>query len=269
MSKMRKMLVSVAALTAATAILGPTTIAHAATPACGPGCLEVFSPRFGTATNPGFVETVLGGAAQVGAPMVLSQASNTNTASDIIPHLNKVSGFYAMGMVSAAVNQQYGSLFAAQLEYAPSGQKTGLCVGLEHPAYQYESLSLQPCTVAGSTVFIVDSPDAPAATPTYTPLIIGSTTDFVHPWTMVYDGEPWDRHTPRIRVNQLERDQSGAVPIDQLFGTAHGVLPNQPPSCSNGDHSSDGQWNNSSDGHGDHSSDGQWNNSSDGQWNNS
>lgn len=225
MFKMRKALAGVAMLTMAAGICGATSVAaSAATPACGPGCLEVFSPRFGTAENPGFVETVLRGKARVGAPMVLSRASNTNTASDIIPHLKTVSGFYASGMVSAAVNQHYGSLYAAQLEYAPSGQATGLCVGLAHPAYQNESLSLQPCTVPGSTVFIVDSPDAPAATPMYTPLLIGSTTNFVHPWTMVYYGNPTDRPTPRIRVSRLERECSGAVPIDQLFGTAHGVL---------------------------------------------
>jgi hypothetical protein len=127
-------------------------------------------------------------------------------------------------MVSAAVNDHYGPLFAAQLEYAPAGQATGLCVGLARPAYENESLSLQPCTVPGSTVFIVDSPDAPAATPAYTPLIIGSTNDFVHPWTMVYYGTPTDRPIPRIRVAHLERTRSGAVPIDQLFGTAHGIL---------------------------------------------
>jgi hypothetical protein len=225
MSVIRKALTTAAMLTMATGICATTTLtANAATPACGSGCLEVFSPRFGTADNPGFVETVLHGKARIGAPMVLSAASNTNTASDIIPHLKTVSGFYASGMVSAAVNQHYGPLFAAQLEYAPSGKATGLCVGLAHPAYENESLSLQPCTVTGSTVFIVDSPDAPAATPMYTPLIIGSTDDFVHPWTMVYYGMPTDRPTPRIRVSHLERTRSGAVPIDQLFGTAHGIL---------------------------------------------
>src|SRR5271165_2154229 len=131
MSKIRKALASVATLAVATGICGATTVAaSAATPACGSGCLEVFSPRFGTADNPRFVETVLHGTARVGAPMVLSRASDTNTASDIIPHLKTVSGFYASGMVSAAVNQHYGSLYAAQLEYAPSGHATGLCVGL-------------------------------------------------------------------------------------------------------------------------------------------
>jgi hypothetical protein len=225
MSVIRKVLAASAVLTMATGLCASTTLtASAATPACGSGCLEVFSPRFGTADDPGFVETVLHGKARVGAPMVLSPASNTNTASDIIPHLKTVAGFYASGMVSAAVNQHYGPLFAAQLEYAPAGNATGLCVGLGRPAYENESLSLQPCTVPGSTVFIVDSPDAPAATPTFTPLIIGSTNDFVHPWTMVYDGTPTDRPIPRIRVAHLERTRSGAVPIDQLFGTTHGVL---------------------------------------------
>jgi pimeloyl-ACP methyl ester carboxylesterase len=227
MSKTRKAIASAALLSAATGLYGASTLtAHAATPACGPGCLEVFSPRFGTASNPRFVETVLGGSAKTGTPLVLGRASDSSTASDIIPHLNKVAGFYASGMVSAGVNEHYGSLPAAQLEYAPSGHATGLCVGLERPAYSGESLSLQPCTVAGSTVFIVDIPDASKAG--YTPLVIGSTTDFVHPLTMVYDGVPTDQPTPRIRVSQLRRNANGEVPIDQLFGTTHGVVHSDP-----------------------------------------
>jgi len=79
--------------------------ANAATAACGPGCIEVFSPRFGDANNPGAVETVLGGVARVGAPIGLGPASGTNTAADMMPHFGSVSQFYAAGMVSAAVNQ--------------------------------------------------------------------------------------------------------------------------------------------------------------------
>ena len=49
---------------------GLTTIgtlsASAATPQCGPHCIEVFSPRFGTADQPNFVETAGGGASRIG-----------------------------------------------------------------------------------------------------------------------------------------------------------------------------------------------------------
>jgi hypothetical protein len=41
-----------------------------------------------------------------------------------------VSDFFAAGLVSAAVNQHYGSETAVQIEYAPFGEPTGLCSGL-------------------------------------------------------------------------------------------------------------------------------------------
>ena len=38
-----------------------TQAASAATPACGPSCLSVFSPELGTYASPNFVEHVFGG----------------------------------------------------------------------------------------------------------------------------------------------------------------------------------------------------------------
>jgi hypothetical protein len=203
-------------------VAGMPPAANAATVACGPGCIEVFSPRFGDASNPGAVETVLGGVARVGAPIGLGPASGTNTAADMMPHFGSVSQFYAAGMVSAAVNQHYGPLNAAQLEYAPSGHLTGLCVGLAHRPYPGEPLSLQPCTTPGKTVFIVDAPDSPGTAP-YVPLVVGSTNDFEHPWTMTYTGKPTNSPAPRIFVSHLRSGCHG-VPITQLFGTRVGVL---------------------------------------------
>jgi len=37
-----------------------------------------------------------------------------------------VSDFFAAGLVSAAVNQHYGSQTAVQIEYAPLGKPAGL-----------------------------------------------------------------------------------------------------------------------------------------------
>ena len=98
-----------------------TVPADAATPQCGSHCIEVFSPRFGTPTQPNFVETALGGAAKVGRPAVLYSASSSNPAEDwMVPTGGPVpvSEFYAKGLVSAVVNSHYGSLMAAQIEFA-------------------------------------------------------------------------------------------------------------------------------------------------------
>jgi hypothetical protein len=105
--------------------------ASAATPACGPNCLSVFSPELGTYAHPNFVEHVFGGTASIGQPTGLNTASRSDSSEDFInPHPGTVSDYYAMGLVSAEVNRHYGSLTASQLEYAPSGTPSGLCVAV-------------------------------------------------------------------------------------------------------------------------------------------
>ena len=91
-----------------------------------------------------------------------------------------MSDFYAAGMVSAEANSHYGSLMAVQQEYAPFGIGTDLCVGLAKVA-QNEGLTLQPCDVPGTTVWIVH-PDLSPATPGYFPIINAATTDFRGPF---------------------------------------------------------------------------------------
>lgn len=116
--------------------------ASAATPACGPNCLSVFSPELGTYAHPNFVEHVFGGTATIGQPTGLNTASSSDSSEDFInPHPGTVSDYYAMGMVSAGVNNHYSSLTASQLEYAPSGIPSGLCVGVATEPFENEALS--------------------------------------------------------------------------------------------------------------------------------
>src|SRR4029079_15216127 len=109
--------------------------------------------------------TVRHGVAKVGQPTILDTASGSNPAADLIPlgpGQSMVSDFYAAGMVSAEVNSHYGNMHALQLEFAPSGNASGLCVGLAKAAFENEALSLQPCSVPSTTVFIIDPAVAPA-----------------------------------------------------------------------------------------------------------
>ena len=136
-----------------------TAPANAATPQCGKGCISVFSSELGTFAHPDSVEAVLdGGAAQVGQPVGLKPASGTDPSQDFKPGGatggGTVSDFYADGMVSAEANSHYGHLNAVQQKYAPYGVETGLCVGVARVA-QGEDLTLQPCDVPGTTVWIV------------------------------------------------------------------------------------------------------------------
>lgn len=122
----------VASLSAVCGFAAITAVtASAATPACGPNCIAVFSPELGSYTAPKFVEHVFGGIAKIGQETGLNTASGSDSSEDFInPHQGTVSTYYKLGLVSAAVNSHYGKLIASQLEYAPLGKPSGLCVGV-------------------------------------------------------------------------------------------------------------------------------------------
>jgi hypothetical protein len=189
--------------------------ASAATPQCGPHCIQVFSAKFG----PEFVESVFLGLPVAGVPTILARASSSNPAGDmIVPAAGTVSEFYAAGMVSTEVNRHYGALNAVQIEYAPHGVPTGLCAGVATTTpYQNQGLTLQPCQTPGSTVFIIDTADSPATAPTYFPIVIGNTTDFIHPFAMTIHGNPAHKRFPQIKVQRL-RGNPDHVRVNQLWG---------------------------------------------------
>ncbi len=219
MSIKTRMLAAAAMLTAISGASAAGALpASAATPQCGPRCVQVFSAKFGTPEHPRFVESVYRGIAAPGVPTGLRRVSTKNPSGDlIIRRGGKVSDFYTSGMVSAAVNAHYGDLQGVQIEYAPRGKATGLCAGLATVAYQNQPLTLQPCSTPGTTVFIIDTPDSPATAPTYFPIINASTTDFTHPFAMTIDGNPARGFLP-IRVRHLVGNPHH-VPANQLWGS--------------------------------------------------
>jgi hypothetical protein len=205
-----------------------TVSATAATPACGAQCISIFSKELGSYKAPGVVEDVAGGSAIVGQPVILYRAANSITSEDLVPvggHV--VSDFYKSGLVSAAVNARYGSLKAAQIEYAPEGKRSGLCVGLAKIAYQHEAATLQPCSVPALTVWIIDTADSPAtAGAGYFPIVNASTTDFTRPYAMsLSQTEIANHQAPQIYVAQLHFEGADkTLPDKQLWGAHFGAL---------------------------------------------
>jgi hypothetical protein len=210
--------------------VGGTTSAGAATAACGQGCISIFSHELGSYAQPNAVEDVLQGVAQAGQPVILKEPSGSDPSEDLLnmpgPH---VSDFFASGMVSAEVNSRYGNLVAAQIEYAPSGMGTGLCVGLATVAYQNEGLTLQPCNVSARTVWIIDTPDSPATAAAHIfPIVNGSSTDFSNPFAMSLrqDAISSDVQTLQIVARRLQfRSGEHVLPDSQLWGALFGPLP--------------------------------------------
>jgi hypothetical protein len=205
-----------------------TSAAEAATTECGPGCISVFAKQFGTYADPRFVEAVLDGKAEVGQPVVLKPANRMDPAQDLKPRGGPmVSDFHAAGMVSDAVNQRYGDLRAAQIEFSPLGVPSGLCVGIAGAPSQGKGLTLQSCSTPGTTVFIVGTPYSPPGEPGFFPLISGATTKFKRPYTMDYPrgAHPADEPTPHIILRRLKFVcKQRRVTERQLFGTYFGVL---------------------------------------------
>ena len=223
--------------------------AAAATPSCGHDCINIFSRAFGTHRTPQFVMDVLRQGAKVGQPIILFRTSNTDPAEDFVPSIQGTTAdFYAAGLVSAAVALHYGCIPggnfpncgttgvddpAIELEYAPAGVDSGLCVGVAATATQGEGVTLQPCGVSAKTVWIEDDNDSPAtAINGYVPLINGSDTNFSHPFVMTYpaNGFPTDKPRPQIQVKNLTGFSNGiGTPIGsvqdiQLWGADFGVL---------------------------------------------
>jgi len=228
MSIQKKAQTVAAALIVCGAFAIPVSVANAATPACGASCLSVFSSELGTYPSPNFVEHVFGGRERVGAPTGLTTASSSDPSEDFInPHPGTVADYYALGLVSAAVNSHYGQLTASQLEYTPGGVPSGLCVGIATDPFQGEALSLQSCTVPGRTVFIIDTTDSPATAAAHLfPIVSGATSDFTHPFTMSYPPHVDTAATlPPIRLRHLElRGPQRVVPATQLWGVETGPL---------------------------------------------
>jgi hypothetical protein len=226
MSVKNKVLAAAAAVTVAGGLSTAGALsASAATPQCAK-CVQVFNKQFGTAAAPNFTESVFLGIPHAGVPTILARTSDTNPAGDmIIPDAGPVSHFYAEGMVSAAANSHYGSDEAVQVEYAPHGVPTGLCAAIATPApYQNEGLTLQKCSTPGTTVFVIDVPDSSA--PGYFPIVLASTTDFAHPFTMAFPGktDPAHRLFPQIKVQHLVGAKTN-VPDYELWGSDNPAVP--------------------------------------------
>ena len=227
MSIKRSVVAVAATVFAAGVIMLATLSAGAATPECVENCISIFSRVLGSYANPNVVETVLDGVAEVGQPVIQAPASGSDSSQDFLPDVRTVSDFYEAGLVSAEVNDHYGTETAAQIRYAPFGDTSnGLCVGLATTAFQGQGLTLQPCSVSARTVWIVDTPMG--APEFYVTIVNGSTTDFSRPFAMTYpqDQLATDQRTQQILVRRLQfLGKDKVVPDRQLWGLHFGPLP--------------------------------------------
>lgn len=232
--------------------------AQAATPSCGPKCLDVFSKQFGTFSHPQFVFDTYKQGQVTGVPVILFRTSNSDPAEDFtIANEGPVSDFLQAGLVSTTLALHYGcdwnvtqgkctnsspDDYAFELEYAPFGVDSGLCPGVAAVATAGEKITLQPCGTSAKTVWVADTLDSCPANPLYkfeVPAINGSDTNFSHPFVLTYPGSgyPTDNPRPQLYVTNLNGfSQSGngkpcglgsivGANSNQLWAARQGVLP--------------------------------------------
>jgi hypothetical protein len=215
--------------------------ASAATPSCGPACVDIFSFEFGHHNSPNFVMDTWRQSAKVGQPIILFRTSDTDPAEDFtVSFQGTVADFFAAGLVSAEVDLHYGAGAvgfpndpAFEFEYAPYGVDSGLCTGVAATAVQGSKVSLQPCGVSSKTVWVVDTGDSTTVTAGYVPLVNGSDTNFSHPFVLTYpqNGYPTDTPRPQLTTTNLTGfsgsflvPELGTVDDSQLWGADFGVL---------------------------------------------
>jgi hypothetical protein len=228
--------------------------ASAATPSCGDSCVNIFSHQFGTHRSPNYVVDVLRQGEKVNQPVILFRTADFDPAEDwTVSFQGTTADFYAAGLVSAAVALHYGCVVndpfpdcygqttfnvndpAFEIEYAPFGVDSGLCMGVAATAIQEEGVTLQPCGVSGKTVWIADIFDSPATLFNgYVPLINGSDTNFSTPYVLTYpsSGFPTNMPRPELEVDNITGfsqgfppgPELGTVQDNQLWGADFGVL---------------------------------------------
>ena len=247
--------------------------ASAATPSCGPSCVNLYPQEYaGTTLNsPQFVLDVFRQKQAVGQPVILFRAADFDPAEDwTYAAQGTVADFYAAGLVSSAVALHYGCTAtvtaslqvpcgtgpgsgvndqAYEIEYAPFGVDSGLCMGVASAAFSGEGVTLQGCGISSRTVWIQDTFAGDYGTSTASPAptsspsgsgecgfglgcwaaINGSGTDFSNPFVLTYPANayPTDKPRAQLTVTNLAQFSQGA-PVDdttQLWTAFAGELP--------------------------------------------
>ena len=207
-----------AAVAGAAAVTAPA--AMAATPSCGSSCVEPFVAANGAK----FDLDVFKQGQNVGQPVILFQRSNDDPALDWnISDEGTVDQFLAAGLVTKAFALQYGNLDAYEIEYAPYGADTGLCMGTAAltPLFNGMKVSLQPCGETSATVWAV----LPVSGK-YSEAISGADANFAEPYVLTYPAGASPTQTPRpqLYVHTQQQFANGTDYDNELWSATDGVV---------------------------------------------
>jgi hypothetical protein len=241
MSIKSKILAALATLTLVGGVgLAGAVSATAATPSCGIACINTYPQEYaGQSLNaPQNVLDTYRQGERVGQPIILFRSSNTDPAED----------FTITGELSAAMAKAYGCEVgpgdhqfpscasavddvAWQLQYAPLGVDSGLCMGVNGgAAFSGEKVALEPCGTTAGTVWIQDTlpNDQSPSVKGFWVAINGSGTQFSNPVVLTYPSGANPVDKPRVQLTVTNLGQFSNPNFDddaQLWTAFTGVLP--------------------------------------------
>jgi hypothetical protein len=235
-------------------IAAGATVSSAATPSCGSNCINTYPQEYAgqSLQAPQFVLDVMRQGARVGQPVILFRSSNSDPAEDwTITDQGPASTFYATGLLSSALAIHYactpGTTVAVagaqvpcspqgrdeeawELEYAPYGVNSGLCMGVASTAFSGEKVALEPCGVTSKTVWVEDTTpnDKSPSTSGFFAAVNGSATNFSHEPVLTYpvNANPVDRPRAQLVLQTLRQFSNGPTfdNDSQLWTAFVGVL---------------------------------------------
>lgn len=153
--------------------------------------------KFGTAD----VSAVSGGTAATGQSVILAAAAATATEDWSVAFQGVVSDFYAAGLMSATLNEHYGSDPVYEFRYKPGGASSTECLGIAPGPGPGTKVTLQPCGQTANTAWI---DDIAAASGGYVPYISGSDTQYPAPCVLTAAGAGGNFTTQALSVNSGE-----------------------------------------------------------------
>jgi hypothetical protein len=257
MSFKTKVLAAAAVLTLAggAGLAGATSTASAATPSCGSSCVNTYPQEYAgqSLQAPQNVLDVYRQGEKVGQPVILFRSSNADPAEDwTVADQGPASDFYAAGLLSPVLALHYGCTPGAvvsingsqvacspaaqdetayQLEYAPFGVESGLCMGIATTAAAGVHVALEPCGVSSKTVWLQDTTpnDKSPSAAGFWAAVNGSGTSFSDPAVLTYPSgaNPVDRPRVQLVLENLAQFSNGPTFDDdsQLWTAFQGVLP--------------------------------------------
>jgi hypothetical protein len=188
--------------------------ANAATTKCGALCTDLFS----VAQGKGDLINVVDQVRQVGQPVNLAKAADTNPGEDFVAsYQGLVSDLYQAGIISAGLDKLYPKLQVIEIQYWPAGKPTVLCLGVATTPGVGTPVTLQTCGATASTTWIVDP--VTRSSRTYDELISGATAgNFQHPYVLTA-GSPGEQ--------LVTATLAGGDPAltYQLWGSIEGAIP--------------------------------------------